>query len=130
MLDKEIELMDEREKIHGYKRTLVRKEDIESINFGLRNEDESVIWAYSTENPLFPTKNNPIAQSYVDVIIHGCLEQGEDFALQFVDTTDGWNGTWVNDRRSPRYRRALGDLDYTEIDRILKRVVSHRTESS
>ena len=84
---------------------------------------------------------NPIAQSYVDIILRGCLTISKDFAKEFILTTQGWlllNGKlvpttdgiaghgdqetlsgdhdqiqvhWVNDRHDPLYVRA--DMDYS-----------------
>lgn len=124
----DIELMDKREKEHGYERVRIEFQDIEFINPNLEIEDESVIWTYITHTPRFPTENNPITQSYVDVIVQGCIEQGEDFASEFVNTTEGWDKPWINDREKPRYRRFLDDIDYRGIDKILNRVINHRKE--
>ncbi|KAJ3156152.1 hypothetical protein HDU86_004120 [Geranomyces michiganensis] len=47
-----------------------------------------------------PTPTIPIPQSYVDVVLEGCLEYGPAFAADFVLHTKGWEGVWVNDRHA------------------------------
>ena len=70
--------------------------------------DEDDVFVYVSKNFTLPDKNFPIRQSYVDVIIRGCLEEGgEDFARQFVESTSGWeSGSYLDDRVNPGYVRA------------------------
>jgi hypothetical protein len=54
-----------------------------------------------------PSVRYPIAQSYVDIFLSGCLEQEErynlkDFARQCITTTTDWSEHWANDRIYPR----------------------------
>ena len=70
--------------------------------------------------------SHPIPQSYVDIIIRGCLTISEDFARSFIETTHGWKDDedhWVDDREVPIYQRA--DTDYSDahgetIDKLLE----------
>ncbi|WP_438863626.1 gamma-glutamylcyclotransferase [Neptunicella sp.] len=49
----------------------------------------------------------PIMQTYLDTCLVGCFENGgDDFARAFIQTTQGWNSGWVDDRGEPRYPRA------------------------
>lgn len=80
-------------------------------------------WVYVVDNPQASTKECPIAQSYVDVILTGCLKISEEFAREFISTTKGWNNPWVNDRQKPRYPRAMKNPDIEKIDTLLKEVV-------
>eukprot|EP00581_Thalassiosira_minuscula_P004394 CAMPEP_0183736512 /NCGR_PEP_ID=MMETSP0737-20130205/49474_1 /TAXON_ID=385413 /ORGANISM="Thalassiosira miniscula, Strain CCMP1093" /LENGTH=330 /DNA_ID=CAMNT_0025970529 /DNA_START=1 /DNA_END=993 /DNA_ORIENTATION=+ len=52
-------------------------------------EDISV-WVYvQSEN--FPAERDfPITQSYIDIIMRGCLSISHDFARRFLETTHGW----------------------------------------
>lgn len=66
------------------------------------------IWIYEIPagDATSADEDHPIAQSYVDGFIAGCLEQEErfklrDFAAQCVRTTTGWSAHWVNDRLYP-----------------------------
>lgn len=68
-------------------------------------------------------EEHPIAQSYVDLFIGGCLEQEErfklrEFSVQCVRTTYGWSAHWVNDRLYPR-RPASFEPRAFEIDKLL-----------
>ena len=56
-----------------------------------------------------PTSEIPMVESYVDICINGCLELealyrkvNGSFTKEFIDTTSGWNGYWVDDRIYPR----------------------------
>lgn len=87
-----------------------------------------VIWTYSIDNPGSPIAALPIAQSYVDVVLLGCInEGGEQFARAFVTLTAGWNAPWVNDRESPRYTRHLdyGSPDVQEAARTIDTLLKH-----
>jgi hypothetical protein len=67
----------------------------------------ATIWAYMTSCPGVPSDAYPLVQSYIDVILTGCLDIGVDFAVEFIDTTHGWGSAWLNDRTHPRYQRAM-----------------------
>mmetsp|Transcript_8236 Transcript_8236/g.17817 ORF Transcript_8236/g.17817 Transcript_8236/m.17817 type:complete len:341 (+) Transcript_8236:193-1215(+) len=53
------------------------------------NEDVRV-WVYLQREHRAADKNYPIHQSYVDIILRGCLSISEGFARSFLDTTNGW----------------------------------------
>jgi hypothetical protein len=85
------------------------------------------VWIYMQKDPIAADASHPIPQSYVDIIIRGCLTISEEFAKTFVETTAGWNDEsaeehFVDDRDVPLYKRA--DTDYSnanahKIDRLL-----------
>mmetsp|Transcript_18521 Transcript_18521/g.27994 ORF Transcript_18521/g.27994 Transcript_18521/m.27994 type:complete len:281 (+) Transcript_18521:198-1040(+) len=85
----------------------------------------------------------PILQSYLDIILRGCLSIGIDFTWSFLKSTHGWwNGDchlfqrsgdkatvpeflWIDDRQHPLYIRA--DADFSErmkddLDGVIERV--------
>lgn len=100
-----LDVLDKREFL--YDRVAVDSVDIEFIksNFDLKKEDK--IWIYLTVNPKKPSSKSPIIQSYVDTCISGAYEierdfNIEDFAKDFVTSTDNWSKYWVNDRIHPR----------------------------
>lgn len=79
------------------------------------------IWAYECLEAKAPTSDNPIVQSYVDVVLDGCLALGDAFAREFVRTTAGWRSPWINDRLHPRYPRHVpSSADPARIDAILE----------
>jgi hypothetical protein len=49
------------------------------------------IWVYVPLLPSPPDEDHPIVQTYVDVILQGCLEIHKDFAKDFIEDTKGWN---------------------------------------
>jgi hypothetical protein len=78
------------------------------------------VWGYIVKKPLNPSQEFPIVQSYVDVILTGCLGFGEEFAAEFIRSTIGWEHPWYNDRIHPRYVRHLNKLDFqAQIDSLL-----------
>ena len=44
-------------------------------------------------------------ESYIDVVVEGGLEFGEDFARELIETTSDWSDYWLNDRELARRRR-------------------------
>jgi hypothetical protein len=64
---------------------------------------EGHFWVYL---PPEQTSPHPIAQSYLDVVLHGCLQQGETFARHFLEFTSDWKER-LDDRHQPLYPRAL-----------------------
>jgi len=56
-----------------------------------KNDRKIALWVYVQRDPLPPTPEHPIVQSYVDVILRGCLSISEEFAKEFIETTVGWH---------------------------------------
>ena len=110
---------DTRETIHDYRRVELPRGSVES------QDAVDKIWVYVIDNPTLPTLDCPIAQSYLDVVLTGCLEVGEDFAEDFVLTTCGWEASWINDRDQPRYRRFVPG-DAGRIDNLLGRLIPNQ----
>lgn len=107
---------DAREKSH--RRVAVQRSSIELLQPGAL--EPGAIWTYECVEQLSPTDKMPIAQSYVDVVMDGCLEIGESFAREFVALTAGWKAPWVDDRFHPRYPRHVPATSRLEqIDALL-----------
>jgi hypothetical protein len=84
------------------------------------------VWTYVIPRPEMPGARYPIIQSYVDVILTGCLRIGPDFATEFITTTAGWEHAWLDDRRAPRYRRAMSEVPQAQdIDILLRTHLPH-----
>jgi cation transport regulator ChaC len=79
------------------------------------------IWVYVPDDPRTPGADCPIAQTYVDVVLAGCILQfGESFARKLVESTKFWEYDWVDDRHRPTYARAASYYDLAKrIDTIL-----------
>ena len=91
----------------------------------------SQIWIYVNKHTTLapPTQEYPIAQSYVDLFISGCMELQArvsdpklDFVEQCVLTTGGWSKHWVNDRLYPR-RPLANEPKAWNIDQVLKKLL-------
>uniref|UniRef100_A0A7R9ZAP4 Uncharacterized protein n=1 Tax=Pseudictyota dubia TaxID=2749911 RepID=A0A7R9ZAP4_9STRA len=114
------------------------------------------VWVYVQHDYTPADRSYPIKQSYVDIILRGCLSISEAFARSFIDTTVGWwhdgNGssrekisnvdqltedkdkdddhhTWIDDRHFPLYIRS--DPDYSqEMGHILDSLIKeHHPEA-
>jgi cation transport regulator ChaC len=163
--DDELKAFDKREV--GYDRYEIRLEDIEAVAHLLGDEENDIyedtflqegfdvtveedvpqVWIYVQQNQVPASIQYPIAQSYVDVMLRGCLTISKEFAEEFIETTKGWHpaelsdsddesdesissdsddmeeGWWVDDRRDPLYVRA--DSEYSlrhqhKLDSLLK----------
>ncbi len=104
----------------GYTRT--RLDPASVIGWNEKQVPDGIIWTYLPNEPAWPSADCPIVQSYVDVVLAGCLEVSESFAAEFVRTTSNWDYPWVDDRSAPRYVRALRSVPparYLDMDRIL-----------
>lgn len=59
-------------------------------------------WIVVNRDQLRADQHHPIAQSYIDTCLIGCLETGgAEMARHFVETTEMWDGHRVNDRDWP-----------------------------
>lgn len=98
------------------------------------------VWVYMQLDPRPINRRCPLAQTYLDVIMRGCLSISPEFCKEFLRTTRGWSAEdfyndgegrdggevsvyWVDDRRTPLYVRA--DVEYSrtrglELDRLLQ----------
>ncbi len=111
-----------------YDRQKVEVSDIEFTTdaFSINKQDD--IWIYITKNPVKPSKEYPIIQSYVDACISGSLEIEEKFNLKnfaedFITTTQQWSSSWVNDRIFPRAPH-IHEPDAYRIDILLSQHIN------
>ena len=81
------------------------------------------IWVYipaTRDGAAFrvPDAAFPVVQSYVDVVLEGCLAEGTDFTRELIATTFDWSEFWLDDRPVPRRPWALTP-QAGAIDRLL-----------
>lgn len=103
----------------GYDRISVDWNDVTSLS-AAELPTEGVLWAYIGKETGQPSPAKPIMQSYLDVILNGCLDYGEHFAQLFTQQTDLWQHL-VDDRHDPQYPRPLRNTQpLPKIDQVLK----------
>jgi hypothetical protein len=119
----ELAATDKRES--SYCRAGVPATAIQSLEVDFAPAADAQTWIYvsKTDGVALPDAKFPIVQSYVDIFVGGCLEQGQrfglpDFARQCIATTDGWSQHWVNDRIYPR-RPFIHQPKAGQIDKLL-----------
>lgn len=116
----ELPELDRRES--GYRRVAIDPSRVEALGPLPGALDRVEVYEAIAEQP--PTPERPIIQSYVDICLAGCLEVGKSlgvgaaFAEEFLATTHGWSGEWVNDRLFPRAPFRYVPEAY-QIDRLL-----------
>lgn len=120
LTEAELAKFDEREK--GYQRIEV---DSKRIRFLRENPQiTNSVWTYVPENPQLPDQSYPIAQTYVDLILIGCLNYGREFAKDFIKTTGAWSYPWVDDRNNPIYPGFARIHPHAQlIDNLLQQII-------
>lgn len=128
------ETLRKREKNHHFVAISLESIDVHGKQPDLNTfsaDGDDKFWICEAKQKSQAVKDFPIFQSYVDTCFAGCLESASlQFAKEFIDSTHGWEGHWINDRAEPRYPRAA---DVTEkmqvrIDSLLEaaNVLQHR----
>ena len=104
----EVDATDKRESI--YCRVSVSLSGVKPLERGWAPERDAQAWIYLSlpGSVAAPDSGYPIAQSYLDVFMSGCLEQEQRYGLrgfsrECLATTDGWSEHWVDDRIDPRH---------------------------
>jgi hypothetical protein len=71
-------------------------------NNNSNNYNDIAVWIYvpKIQYTAYANTSCPIIQSYIDIIIRGCLSISHDFAKQFLLTTHGWSNGGCNDDSS------------------------------
>ena len=109
----------------GYARVEIPRDDIEAAAWqGL--PQTGTIWVYVPVGPKgeagvglpAPDAQFPLLESYIDVVVEGGLEYGEDFARELIETTSDWSDYWLNDRELAR-RPWVRDPRSAIVDRLL-----------
>lgn len=122
----DIAAYDKREE--GYARVEISRSNIEALSWQSLPK-EGRIWVYvpvrSGGEPgvglPIPNGRYPLLQSYIDVVVEGGLEYGEEYAKELIATTKGWSPHWLNDRILAR-RPWVADTKYSTVDALLKSV--------
>jgi hypothetical protein len=91
---------------------------------------EVKIWVYVPEMFLPSTNDFPIPQSYLDVILRGCLELSERLACEFLQQTHvvGDRPGFVDDRQRHLYPRGDYEWSLQNADRVDRLITEHRPD--
>lgn len=114
-VDGDIEEFDEREAM--YNRISLNTPQVLPISWSVL--PDWFFHAYIPKNIQSYWEQPPILQSYIDVVLSGCLDISCEFAKRFIKTTYRW---WDihNDRAEPLYKRAMKlDHHHKSIDSFL-----------
>lgn len=76
------------------------------------------IWMFVASHHAPPDPDFPILQSGVDLVVEGCLEYGEAFAAEYLESCGFWSRYWLDDREVPR-RPWVHQPAWLRIDRLL-----------
>jgi hypothetical protein len=109
----------------GYARVEVPREDVEAVSWQQLPESGR-IWVYvpvtrgGEPGVGLPAANAefPMLESYIDVVVEGGLEYGQDFARELIETTFDWSDYWLNDRELAR-RPWVHNPESSEVDELL-----------
>lgn len=119
----ELDKFDLRER--GYVRQALDHQHIEYLEAGspvsLSALSDHPVWVYTYPDCPRESQFSPISQSYLDVIILGCLEVGESFAREFLQHTNLWQD-WHDDRLNPRYPRATEHDQHEYLDDLIGQI--------
>lgn len=108
-----------------YHRVEVPASQIEAVGWQ-RLPEAGHLWTYvplASDPQGEPDADHPLLQSYIDVVIEGGLEYGEDFAREIIETSDGWSRFWLNDRELARRPQGVLDPKAAAVDIILKKTL-------
>ena len=109
---------DKREFPDYYRRKINRKFFKHYFNKDLPNN--IIIYTYIIKKKYLNDNKCPILQTYLDIVLQGCLEYNNKFAKMFLDTTNNWKPIY-NDRVNQLYSNFKNiKLNYKQIDNILK----------
>jgi len=115
---KDIKNFDKRENPDYYRRKIDLKYFKHYFNIALPKNIN--IYTYVIKNKFVNNNKCPILQTYLDIVIQGCLEHDNKFAKMFLDTTDNWKPIY-NDRKNKIYSNFKNiKLNYKQIDNVLK----------
>lgn len=112
----------------GYVRVSVPLADIEAMSWQ-NLPKHGKVWAYVPavegkapgEDVPGPDHKFPLLQSYIDLVIEGAMEYGDDYVNELIQTSKGWGNHWLNDRILAR-RPWVAEKNHAQIDRFLKQV--------
>lgn len=116
----DLQVFDQRE--HGYTRYELDRSVLNVWTPGEKIPENGKIWIYLPFREKYgvASEKHFIWQSYVDVILMGCLAIDRKFAEEFMKTTQGWNPAFFkDDRAESAYLKALKTYHPKDVDQVL-----------
>jgi len=109
----------------GYTRVEIPHDQIEAVSWQSIPQSGH-IWVYVPLHPGSepgiglpePDAAFPMVESYIDIVVEGGLEYGQDFARELIETTADWSQFWLNDRELAR-RPWVHDVKSGAVDKLL-----------
>lgn len=126
----DLEVFDRRE--HGYNRIELDRSQLNAWMPGEKIPENGKIWIYLPFGEKFGIASDRhfIWQSYLDVILMGCLSIDRKFADEFVKTTDGWMPMhFKDDRQESVYLKALKTHHPELVDAVLSDLLGNSAKS-
>lgn len=117
-----LEELDVREKSVGYIREKIDYSKVEPL-FDVKII-EAEIYTYIPLVPICASQEYPIARTYVDAVLYGCLEHGEDFLREFVATTKSWKYPILEDRGQPNYPRWKPEYVSSSVEALIRQYLT------
>lgn len=121
-----IKNFDKREE--GYFRLRLKRDQIESTSWQNLPNYKCKIYIYCiypNQQNRRPTYKLPILQTYLDIVIKGCLEYGISYVDEFLNSTYGWNKWILNDRIIAR-RPWINEPEFKMIDKLLYKKIKYK----
>jgi len=88
-----------RHRERGYEIIELDPDTLQTKNPSAMTLPDAKFWIVVNQAPMKAETNCPIPQTYVDTCLIGCLETGgPDMMNHFIQTTELWDGHWINDR--------------------------------
>lgn len=112
--------LDERELSVGYRREKIDWNCVTAWS-GYVLPQEGDVYIYVTIEPQPCTAQYPIEQTYLDMVLWGCLQYGDEYTREFIETTDHWMRP-VNDREQPLYPRWKPEYATDAVDAVMQTI--------
>ena len=109
-----------RHRERGYVFTELARSSLDPVSGEFATLPNARFWIVVNRHQSLADAEHPIAQSYIDTCLLGCLETGgETMARSFIQDTELWDGHWLNDRhREPRIYPRHAPLTTSNIERV------------
>lgn len=124
----EVSKYDEREA--RYQRQPIATSDIEVLGNAAFSKNNLIVYAYIVPDEIALSADSTedrrlLRQSYIDKFISGCFEVGGiKMATECVETTEGWNGEYDNDREQSEFSMTkIAAKTRQDIDDLLDQLV-------